>query len=561
MVGDDSRRPSAGVRNLRSAVIAALGDLECSLVLTSLADLTHYLEQIGAGSRVVVFAESPSVLAAAREMLGIDHYFALCLFVSPTSFARWGSYTSSWADGLTASVAESAVYLTDSPFSRTVIENQLNGARADVRVLEPIGGADGESAESFIEMKKWSPGDEIPRYSGTNWDFSERDEARDLTESRSSAEGGITENVAVLRDIFDGRPLGGEPVHIGIVGHKLSFIDELARDLGRRTGSTVELDEWKNLGAPSDAAHSRRLVARSDVLIGEWGRPNNVWLQNNSSRDKRLIVRVHRYEVTTDFPHAIDMDRFDAGVVIVPWVGRALVQKYGWPAEKIVYIPNYVNTRYFHRPKLPGSEFTLGIVGITPDLKRLDLALDLLAALRTIDLRYSLRVRGQLPTEHIHWATNTRIPEQWGNVLFRLRTDPLLRNAVAFDAPGRDMAAWLEGIGVILSTSELEGSHVALAEGAASGALPIARPWPGIRTLWPDEFVFDDMGAAVDQILRARDPRWLADASTRIAAHPSLDPDRVLHAWWDLIHGDRDSAQSAFGPVDWSAELYKPVMT
>lgn len=561
MVGDDSVRSAGGVDGLRSAVFGVLDALGASLVLTSLSNLPHYLERIGDDRRIVVFAESPAVLAETRERLRTWGDVAFCLFVSPTSFAGWGPYTSSWAKGLTARAGEDTVYLTDSPFSRAVVENHLRAIRADVRVLLPGGGGADRSVSNgvFADMKSWLPGERIPQYTGVNWDFSARSRASDA--SQHSAERGErpAENVEVLRDIFDGRPLDGDPVRIGILGHKLSFIDELARDLGRRTGSAVELDEWKNLGSPTDVPHSRELLSRSDVLIGEWGRPNNVWMQNNAPSSKRLIVRVHRYEVTTDFPFAIDMERFSAGVVIVPWVGRALVQKYGWPSEKIVYIPNYVNSRYFRRPKLPGAEFTLGIVGVTPDLKRLDLALDLLASLRSVDLRYSLRVRGQLPTAHLHWATNPRISEQWGSILFRLRTDPMLRNAVAFDEPGRDMAAWLEGIGVILSTSDLEGSHVALAEGVASGALPIARPWPGIRTLWPEEFVFDSMQAAVEQVLRARDPEWREQTLAKTAKHPSLDPDRVLQAWWDLIRGNLSSARSAFGPVDWSTDWYEPI--
>lgn len=558
LVGDDATRPPAQVTALRAAAIEALNALEIPLVLTTLANLAHYLERIGSEARILVFADSPSVLAMARETIGRERDTAFCLFISPTSFAEWGKFSDEWSAGLVASAGGTTVHLTDSTLSRAVVENQLRATRADVRVLVPQV-AEGAATDAFAEMKSWRPGAKISRYSGVDWDFSPRVEALPDAPRQPRSEETIAENRDVIHRILDGRRLDGEPVHIGILGHKLSFIDELGRDLGRRTGSTVELDEWKNLGAPSDVRQSQRVMARSDVVIGEWGRPNNVWIQNHASPDKRLIVRVHRYEVTTDFPYAIDMDRFDAAVVIVPWVGRALVQKFGWPAEKIVYIPNYVNADYFRRPKLPGAEHTLGIVGITPDLKRLDLALDLLAALRAQDLRYALRVRGQLPTAHVHWSTNPLIPEQWGKILFRLRTDPLLRNAVSFDEPGRDMAAWLEGIGVILSMSDLEGSHVALAEGAASGALPIARPWPGIRTLWPSDFIFDDMDAAVQQVLRARDREWREENIAQVSAHPSLDPDRVLQAWWDLVRGDRDSAQHAFGPVNWSADWYEPV--
>ncbi|MEE1617840.1 hypothetical protein [Brachybacterium sp. J153] len=561
VLADDARRRSPGLERLRHALVETLHALGVRVIRTGIDQLSHYLGRVDSEGRIVLFAESPSTLAAARSMTSTDRRFAYSLLVAPTSFSGWGAATEEWASGLTIVPGEDTVYLTDSALSRTVLENHLSGARTDVRILLPRPGElDESSGVTFTDLARWRVGDSQPEYSGTTWDFAPRASHREalLATPEEDAERRRT-NAEVLEPILTGRPLGGEPVHLGILGHKLTFIDELARDLARRTGSTVEMDEWKALSAPSDVPKTLGVIARSDVIIGEWGRPNNVWIQQRASRDKRLIVRVHRYEVTTDFPRAIDMDRFDAGVVIVPWVGRALAQWFDWPAEKLVYIPNYVNTRHFRRPKLPGSEFTLGIVGITPDLKRLDLALDLLAALRGEDLRYTLRVRGQLPPSHLHWSTNPAISEQWGTVLFRLRTDPLLRNAVFFDEPGRDMAAWLEGIGVMLSTSDLEGSHVALAEGAASGALPIVRPWPGARTLWPADVVHETLGEAVERILASRDETWRREALQRIGVHPSLDQDRVLRAWWDLVRGRREDAQAAFGPIDWTADLYEPV--
>lgn len=149
--------------------------------------------------------------------------------------------------------------------------------------------------------------------------------------------------------------------------------------------------------------------------------------------------------------------------------------------------------------------------------------------------------------------------EQWGSILHRIETNPLLRNSVHFDRPGRDMASWYQGIGVILSTSDIEGSHVALAEGIASGALPVARRWPGIETLWPEDIIFDDLEAAAQEILRSRDARW-RDAQVEVLQKlKCLDQDRVLQAWWDLLNGRIVDAQQAFGPIDWEARRYEKI--
>lgn len=564
MVADASARRPIGIERLRTAVLEALASIGTPLVMTMDTEARRYIECVADRGKVVVVADGTKALTRLRQQLPRSIDVTYCLLVSPTSFSHWGELSAEWSTGLAAAAGDRMIYLTDSALARTVIEQHLHATRADVRVVATSRSTKpGDQAArtwTFEAAAQRSDSEEPPAYAGVAWDFSgPRVQGPSATMQPADAALMREANRQCLRAIVAPRSLVGRPLRISILGHKLSFIDELARDLAHETGSSVELDEWKHLGAPSDVARAQSLLTQSDVVIGEWGRPNNVWIQKHAAPDKRLIVRVHRYEVTTDFPRAIDMDRFYAGVVIVPWVGRALVQQFGWPADKLVYIPNYVNSSYFRRRKLPGSEFTLGIVGITPDLKRLDLALDLLGALRAFDARYTLRVRGQLPTAHIHWGKNPRIAEQWGSVLARLRSDPQLRNAVFFDAPGRDMASWFEGVGVILSMSDLEGSHVALAEGMASGALPIARPWPGIRTLWPSEVIFDRMGDAVQQILRAQDPAWRGEAAARYMSHPSLDEVRVLRAWWDLVNGDRSRAQAAFGPIDWDADLHEPV--
>lgn len=551
------------VEKLRAAVLSALAQLQVPLVLTAALDAHHYLSRLSSAGRVLVIGDSPSVLAELRQEVPATLDVTFCLLVAPTTLARWGELSSDWAKGISATAGARMVYLTDSPLARSVVESHLRDVRADVRVLTPLSSdtvpEESPAGWTFERASRTNPTLNEVAFSGVGWDFSPHVPSPTERPQDAGPADRADANAAVLSQLVSAPTLAGGPLRVSILGHKLSFIDELARDLAHESGSLVELDEWKHLSAPSDLPRANRLVAQADVVIGEWARPNNVWIQAHAARHTRLIVRAHRYEVTTDFPRAIDMARFHAGVVIVPWVGRSLVQQFCWPAEKLVYIPNYVNSAHFRRPKLAGSEFTLGIVGITPDLKRLDLALDLLRALRQSDARYTLRVRGQLPTEHIHWGKNPLIAEQWGSVLTRLRIDPLLRNSVFFDEPGRDMAAWFEGIGVILSTSDLEGSHVALAEGMASGALPVVRAWPGVRTLWPSEAIFEQMDAAVNWILQSQDAEWRAATIERFTSHPSLDQRRVLAAWWDLVNGHLDRAQAAFGPIDWHADLYEPV--
>ena len=81
-----------------------------------------------------------------------------------------------------------------------------------------------------------------------------------------------------------------------------------------------------------------------------------------------------------------------------------------------------------------------------------------------------------------------------------------------------DVPEVLADVGVILTSSKVEGCHVGFFEGAASGAFPVVRDWPwvrgfagGARSVMPAEWIVEDPPAAVDRILAA-------DAAARLEA-------------------------------------------
>lgn len=501
----------------------------------------------------------------------------LVFFAIPPGYPNQSKEFLEWSKSLQDVADYSSVIFTNSNLSRRIIESVLSSFRADVQVLRALEASIrvGEilrdpKAKSLPLEWDFDVASELSsatsfEYGGSDWSGSSIEtikpslEAPKCSASSSGVEHGYRENLSgVLQSVLqDGPDLSN--LKVGVIGTKLTFIDELVRDLERNTGADFTQDAWRYLSGPPSVDRTLGILADSDVVIGEWARPNNKWIQERADDKTRLIVRAHRYEVTTDFPRMIDMERYSAGVVIVPWVGRKLVQEFGWPAEKMVYIPNYINSRYFDREKLPGARFTLGLVGITPSLKRLDLALELLSRLRRVDTRYTLRVRGALPPTHINWGVDPAIEAQWSSVLYRLEHDESLVGAVHFDDPGRDMGAWFERVGIILSTSDLEGSHVALAEGMASGALPVVRDWPGARTLWPSEIIHSSLDSAVAWVLRSRDSAWFSEITSKLKAQKSLDSELVLRAWTDLLGGDIEQAKARFGPIGWNDSIFEPL--
>jgi hypothetical protein len=86
--------------------------------------------------------------------------------------------------------------------------------------------------------------------------------------------------------------------------------------------------------------------------------------------------------------------------------------------------------------------------------------------------------------------------------LYLRRDHSAFANSVTFDPFGDDVAIWLSKIGFVLSTSDHEGSHQAVAEGMASGAIPIIRNWKGADAIYPPKYVFRTADEAVELILK-----------------------------------------------------------
>ncbi len=332
-----------------------------------------------------------------------------------------------------------------------------------------------------------------------------------------------------------------------VSGFDLKFVRELADRLDSGYGLRISLDEWPGIRTPS--ALTRSLAAAADTIVAEWARPNAAYLAQRKRPGQTLLVRLHRYELTTRFPAEIDIDQVDAVVYVSYHVGREITERLGWPKDKLVYIPNYVDIDAFDRPKLPGARFGIGAIGIELANKRFDLMLDVIAEVRRQDPRFTLFVRSTAPWRNRYgWARphERDYVERW---LRRIDADPLLRGGVVFDPPGRDMARWYRSIGIVLSTSDIEGFHFAVADGMASGAVPVIRPRPGAEEIFGAEWIKPTTDDAVSAILSLADEgvwaRQTAIAKQRI--RQITDPEAVLTAWSDLLHGDVAAARRRTG--------------
>ncbi|MQY04436.1 glycosyltransferase [Actinomadura macrotermitis] len=326
------------------------------------------------------------------------------------------------------------------------------------------------------------------------------------------------------------------PTRVVVAGHDLKFFTRLLQHLDSLPSMEVRVDKWRGL-ADHDEERSRELAAWADVVVCEWCGPNALWYSRHKRPGQRLIVRLHRFELTSGWPQKLDIDQVDQVVCVSPHYADLTRAETGWPEGKVTVVPNWVDVAQLDRPKLADARFHLGFIGAAPSRKRLDLALDVIEELRRRDDRYMLFVKSKLPWEY--WWIWKR-PEERAHyeALFeRIARSESLRHGVVFDPYGRDIGAWLRRIGFVLSTSDDESFHLAPAEGMASGAVPALLNWPGAGTIYDRRWIHESpaaMANAIEAIVASG--RWDAErAAGNAQVRDAYALEKVCDAWEEIV--------------------------
>jgi glycosyltransferase involved in cell wall biosynthesis len=324
--------------------------------------------------------------------------------------------------------------------------------------------------------------------------------------------GGDPESLQTILERY--YPNRTESYRLGVIGYNLKFALPIVTNLIRNPGIDALIDEWPVFAAKPTAT-TDEVIARSDIVLCEWCGPNAVYASRHKRPGQRLAVRLHRFELETDHWRQIDAEQVDMFVTVGEHYRELVLERTGWPAEKVTVIGNQVDDAQLRRSKLEGYRFNLGMLGASSSRKRLDLAFDLIEQLNRHDDRFRLHVKTAQPQEEKWVWDNEAQRSYFDRVLARVETDPL-RSLVTFDGFGPDVANWLRKIGFILSLSDDESFHLAPAEGMVSGSVPIIRNWPGADSVYSSSWVLGNLDEMVERILEtvANDDAW-EDAAER----------------------------------------------
>ena len=321
-------------------------------------------------------------------------------------------------------------------------------------------------------------------------------------------------------------------VRVVVAGHDLKFLRPVVERLERHDKFEVMVDTYHGHSI-TDPASSARMLERADLVFCEWCLGNAAWYSRHLGKHQRLIVRLHLQERDLPFLDQIEWARVDRLIFIAPWVMQQCLARRPWLAPRATLIYNPIDVQDFDRPKLEGAAHNLGVIGINPRRKGPHLALDIFERLRDWDSRYTLFIKSQHPWS-LAWLWQRSDERQYYEDLYARVRRSRHSNAIVFDPPGPDVPAWLATIGFVLSTSDFEGSHQAVAEAMASGAVPIIRNWEGAGELYPDRFIVDDVEAAADPI-RALGRSWGAKASRAASRRELFDAGLVNQRYLELF--------------------------
>ncbi|MPV49058.1 glycosyltransferase [Pseudactinotalea sp. HY160] len=288
-------------------------------------------------------------------------------------------------------------------------------------------------------------------------------------------------------------------------------------------------------------------LAWADTIFVEWGHRALVWA---SLLDTRLpiVTRVRKYEAMTPMPLLTAWQHLGRSVFVATPIRDLVAATAPGFGSDVHVVPDAVDLPRWDRGKRAEADRTIALVGWNKVSKDPAWALEVLRLLREEDPTWRLLLVGET------------VPADSGaDPYYEALTRRILgfKDAVEVTGFTDDLAATLTRVGVILSSSRVEGQHDSLIQGVASGALPVVRDWPdlaawgGAAAVYPAEWVVGTPQLAAERILTAA-PTPARSEATRLArewVRREYDP-AALTAAFDgvVLDGDRPARRTRRRP-------------
>ena len=281
-------------------------------------------------------------------------------------------------------------------------------------------------------------------------------------------------------------------------GHDLKFLSHIIAHYETNHDYDVEVFTYSGHEI-KDTTEIQRVLPDIDIIFCEWGLGNLRWFSQNKLPGQKIITRIHSQEFFTGYLQETHWSQVSKIVFVSQHMLMQFCRLFPGSSNKCVMIHNMVDCESYEIKKTDDAKYHLGMLGVLPRLKDPYFGLQILKDLKKEDQRYKLFIKGKKPQE-LDWLWKKTDEQQYYNDFFAAVTELNLGDSVTWETHGNDVPEWLTKIGFILSCSDREAFHMAVAEGMASGSIPVIRQWEGSQELYPKEYSIKDVHEATELI-------------------------------------------------------------
>lgn len=288
-----------------------------------------------------------------------------------------------------------------------------------------------------------------------------------------------------------------KPSGANFIRHYLPYFPD-----GSRTAYTAQ-----------DAINS---IPNFDIVLFEWANDLTAQIINSekfrelqSKHQFKPVVRIHDHEVTKVFANERRIDRIAWNRVDSVWFINPLIRQQFHELKgreiRSFFLPNAVDPALF--PEYISHEKRVGVVSLYfRQRKRLDRVAQIARLLP--DWLFHIRVEIPTPDHAEYWCEY----QKFKRLSAGLENIQIETRSVGLTERGRyepaDLVQWYRDKAVILSTSDHEGFHYAVAEGALSGCMPVVWNWPSSEAFWAP-YLVESVEQAAERIASYRpSPEW-----------------------------------------------------
>ncbi len=343
-----------------------------------------------------------------------------------------------------------------------------------------------DSEKAFIAWEKAlaiNPNDSTVRnnalaYSLDNHFFNEANQLLSLNEkskdnnSKSKAE--IHRWRQIIKEKNKTNPVLSNSDLAMITDKKIAFfssIDSFVGDIIDYLKQSNEVKIFDN----SNLNEMKSLMEWADISWFEWC---DQYLVEATKIEKKsqIVCRLHSYEAFTDFPLQVDWEKVDLLIFVNKSVQELVTAKIKIKTPQAV-IHNAVDIEKYQIPQNKTYGKKIASVGYINYKKNPELLLYCFKKIHDYDNEYSLHIAGQHQDSRIklyfdHFIKENNLP-------------------VIFDGWIDNMSDWYSDKDFVISTSLFESFHYSIAEGMASGLMPLIHNWYGAKYIYPEKYIYN----------------------------------------------------------------------